>query len=292
MKTAIALLIALLATAFASCNPAGATSPDGSPCVIAGSTGVLGGAQGVMLKGHCLPDLSEAAPTGPPTKTIACGSAVALASKGWNAECGPPQSCTSIDPLSHKTIVKTAFATLTLVNSAWRNPVVWCPGVAAPAVTMADIQEQAFRLLPHVAIGSAWTTTALVQAETVLWAGTGTDRSLGAVQIVGRTVHLRIAFDHAAWNFGDGSTDTVTTPGKPYDKTGDPCHTAQCADYYGHTYERTGPMTISLSVTWHAQFSFDNATWTDIPQPITGPTAQHTITLMQARGILVPPPNP
>lgn len=293
----IALAGAILSGA---CVPAPATTPNtvrsfatgGTTCVTDETSGGFTGSEGVVVRGVCVPLKAEStsAPKKSRTKIIACGSAVALAGEGWNPQCGPPQSCTSIDPVTHRTIVRTAFATLTLVGKAWVNPVIWCPGVAAPAVTMADIHDQVVRLLPRVTIGSAWTTTALVHAETVLWAGTATDRPLATVPIVGRTVHLRINFDHADWAFGDGTTDTVTTPGKPYDKTGDPCNTVQCADYYGHTYERTGAMTITLAVTWHAQFSFDGAAWTDIPEPITGPTAQHTIALKQARGILVPNP--
>ena len=146
-------------------------------------------------------------------------------------------------------------------------------------------------MLPTVRIGSAWTTRALVNAETVLWAETSAHRSLGNVTVVGRQVGLRIGFDHADWNFGDSTTDSTTDPGKQYSKS-DPCDTAQCPDYYGHTYTDTGPVTISLTVAWHAEFSLDNgATWTAVdPAPLTGPATTHDLAVVQARGVIVQNP--
>ena len=98
-------------------------------------------------------------------------------------------------------------------------------------------------------------------------------------------VQLRIHLDYAHWGFGDGTTATLTTAGKPYDPTGDPCRTAQCPDYYGHTYTRTGRMTITLTVSWRAQYRLTGGTWTDIDGPVTGPTSQHVLTVKEARGV-------
>lgn len=198
--------------------------------------------------------------------------------------------CIATNPKTGKQIEMDAFATLTLVNGRWADPVVWCPANARPALDLAGLRDRAERLLPRVGIGSAWTTTALVNAETVLWAATNPDRELPTVTILGRAVSLRIHFDHADWDFGDGTADTTADPGKAYDSRGDPCRTAQCPDYYGHTYTRTGVMTIALTVTWHAQYRL-GTTWTDIAGTITGPTSRRALTVKQARGILIPNPG-
>ena len=181
-----------------------------------------------------------------------------------------------------------AYATFVQTNGRWVLQSVWCPATAQPIPTTQALREQVLRLLPSVQIGSAWTHRALVNAETILWADTSSSRTLRTVNVVGRRVQLRIAFDHANWDFGDNHTDTTTDPGKPYSKS-DKCGTAQCPDYYGHTYTDVGPVTITLSVAWHAQFSLDNgATWTDVDAaPLTGPPTTHNLDVVQARGILV-----
>jgi hypothetical protein len=188
--------------------------------------------------------------------------------------------------------VENTFATLVQQNGTWVLQQTWCPAAANPIPTTQALRQQVLRLLPTVQIGSAWTTRALVNAQTILWAQTDAHRSLGTVTVVGRQVGLRIDFDHATWNFGDNAVDTTTEPGRAYSQS-DPCNTAQCPGYYGHTYQGTGPVTITLTVAWHAQFSLDNGnTWTDVdPAPLTGPAATHDLTVVQARGVLVPDPG-
>jgi hypothetical protein len=145
------------------------------------------------------------------------------------------------------------------------------------------------RLLPGVAIGSTWNAPALTNAETIFWANTATDRPLPTATVAGQRVALRISFRSATWHYGDGISETTTTPGEPYDDIHDPCTTAQCADYAGHTYTRTGRVTISLTITWHAEYRV-GAQWFDIVGDITGPTRHHGLTVKQARGVLVPNP--
>jgi hypothetical protein len=218
-------------------------------------------------------------------KTILCGFPSSADNGFWNPQCGAPRDCPK----------GPAFATFIEQNGKWVLLDSWCAGDPAtpqqPVLTTAALREQVLRLLPTVQIGSAWATRALVNAEAVLWAETRPDRGLGTVTVVGQPVALRIGFDHADWSFGDGTTDTTSDPGKPYSKA-DPCGTAQCADYYGHTYRDTGAVTISLTVAWHAQFSLDGgATWTDVdPAPLTGPAATHDLDIVQARGVLVQNP--
>ncbi len=188
-------------------------------------------------------------------------------------------------------MVTDAFATLIRQHGAWLLQSVWCPATTTPAPSLAALRDQTLRLLPHVAIGAAWSTSTLINVETVLWADTGTARNLASVTVLGQPVALRIRFAHAYWSFGDGDTDTATTPGPAYTAT-DPCSTVQCPHYYGHTYTSTGAPTITLTVAWHAQFSLDHArTWTDVePAPLTGPQATHQLRVLQARGVLVPNP--
>ena len=156
------------------------------------------------------------------------------------------------------------------------------------ATTVGQIRQQALRLLPHVSIGSAPDGAGLTNAETVLWADTDTDRQLPTVTIVGQQVEIRISFDHANWTFGDGASDTTDSPGRPYDAESDPCETAQCADYYGHTYRSTGRVTVTLTVAWNAQYRLGGQSWTDVgAAPLTGPAGTQSLTIRQARGVIV-----
>lgn len=193
--------------------------------------------------------------------------------------------------LHGRTVLIDAFATLTLIDGKWTDPHAWCPTPTHPGISEAEVRDRATRLLPPVQIGSAWTTTALVNAETILWAVTAPDRPLAHVTVAGQRVQLRVHFAEASWNYGDGMHETTNEPGKPYDKINDPCHTAQCVDYRGHTYTVTGRMTITLQVTWHAQYRRGAGSWVDIDDAITGPTTQHVLTVKEARAILVPNPG-
>ncbi len=47
---------------------------------------------------------------------------------------------------------------------------MWCPDTTTPAPSLAALRDRTLRLLPHVAIGAAWSTSTLINVETVLWA--------------------------------------------------------------------------------------------------------------------------
>jgi hypothetical protein len=219
---------------------------------------------------------------------IDCGRPSSKANGLWQPSCGAPQFCYDSVTDPNKKRPEDAYATFIQANGRWVLQSVWCPATAQPIPTTQALREQVLRLLPSVQIGSAWTHRALVNAETILWANTNASRTLRTVNVVGRRVQLRIAFDHANWDFGDQHADTTTDPGKVYSKS-DECGTAQCPDYYGHTYTDVGPVTITLSVAWHAEFSLNNGnTWTDVDAaPLTGPQTTHDLNVVQARGILV-----
>lgn len=247
---------------------------------------------GVLLRGRCYEVYrSGHSPTAalPPTKRVYCGRPTVRANGLWNRECGPPHACTHRDPTTDRLVFTDAFATLTLVNGRWSNPQVWCPNNTRPGIDQTALREQAIRLLPAVAIGSAWKNVALVNAETILWAATRTARPLPSASLAGQQIALRIRFVSAHWDYGDGTRQTIATPGKPYDSA-DPCHTAQCPHYFGHTYARTGSMTITLTITWHAQYR-TTGPWIDIPDDITGSPSRHTVVVKQARAVLVPNPG-
>jgi hypothetical protein len=175
-------------------------------------------------------------------------------------------------------------------DRSWTVLRFWCPQSTAPlpdGPDLAAIRDRVIRLLPHVPAVTTGPTT-LVNIQTLLWADTPERRSLGQVTVVGQSVWLHLAFDHATWLFGDGTTTRVDAPGKAYDPTGDPCRTVTCPDYFGHTYTSTGVMTVSVRIAWQASYSLDGQHYQPVDDtPLTGPADTVRIHVRQARGVLV-----
>src|SRR5579859_4911790 len=166
---------------------------------------------------------------------------------------------------------------------------------AAPARTGSTplamaAHDQAQRLVPRpgIGVGPPGGVT-LVNIQTLFWLSTPATQSLGTVHLLGQTVDLQISITDVTWTFGDGHTDHTTDPGTPYNST-NPCHTAQCPGYYGHTYTATGPVTVTATITWTGRYRVAGGTWQPIPGTVTGPPARLPLTVRQARGILVPGP--
>ena len=266
----------------------GSTEP--VPCTIAAkSSGGWGGVRGIVVDGVCRPagSGSGGGSAGPVTKAVDCGTA-SLDGKHWNtAVCGPNQRACYAGRA--RTLVPT-FATVIRdpASGRWILQSIWCPGTAKPGPSLAAIRDQAMRLLPAVGIGTAPRATTLVNIQTIVWAATAARRDLGTVRVVGQPVRLRLNVAHAQWNFGDHTAVVTTNPGVAYDPDRNPCRSAQCPGYFGHTYGATGHDTITLTIDWHASFSLDGTTWTDVdPNPLTGPTSTAAITVRQARAVLV-----
>jgi hypothetical protein len=261
--------------------------PDGSTCVIKSSQGGFGGTEGIVTNGQCQPlptgpNSGGDTHDGPAVRTVICARPAGSGSGPPIADCIAPSDCPDGVAWTYEELIKGQWIPI--------GP-PWCPqggNAPPPPPSVGQIRQQVLRLLPHVEIGSAPHGAGLANAETVLWADTGTNRRLPTVAVVGQQVELRIGFDHASWNFGDGRSDTTSAPGRPYDDQGDPCETAQCADYYGHTYTATGTVTVTLTVAWHAQYRLAGQGWTDVgAAPLTGPARSQTLTIRQARGVLI-----
>ena len=164
------------------------------------------------------------------------------------------------------------------------------PGRARPTVTPEMARAEAEKLLPHPQIGTAPAGgVSLVNIETVLWVDTKPDLTLGTVTLLGYRVTLRAHLERVEWRFGDQASETTSGPGKAYTKD-DPCTTAQCPDYFGHVYRRTGHLTIGAQLTWTGQFQVDGGAWQDIAGTVTAAAMGQPIHIREARGVLVDDP--
>jgi hypothetical protein len=176
------------------------------------------------------------------------------------------------------------------LDGTWQYGGAACRQVGPAQVTAAMVREQIARLVPGAAIGTAPRRATLVNIQTIMWVDTSTRRTLAPVTILGRRVLVTLRFDHVDWDFGDEHSDSATTPGKPYDKTNDPCKAVECPSYYGHTYGATGPMTVTATASWVASFTVDSGRAVTLPGTVAGPVATAAVRVRQARGVLVPDP--
>lgn len=162
---------------------------------------------------------------------------------------------------------------------------------AAPQVTGVLVMQEVRRLVPHPRIGVAPPGgVTLVNIQTLLWADTASEQSLGTVVLLGHRVALQVRVARVDWDFGDGQSETTDGPEPRYDPAAG-CRTVTCPGYWGHTYASTGAMTIAATVTWSGAYRVDAGAWLAIPGEVTGPAVTAALTVKQARGVLVPGPG-
>ncbi len=124
-----------------------------------------------------------------------------------------------------------------------------------------------------------------------MWVSAPRTQTLPGVQILGRQVTISIALDHVDWSFGDGGTATEPGPGTAYSRN-DPCTTRLCEGYFGHVYATRGPVQVRATASWTATFRVGAAAAVQIPGTIAGPTATSDLAVKEARGVLIPNPDP
>ena len=300
------LLLAVLASLVWTISPragASAPTPKPVPCTVNESSGLLNGVEGVLVDGKCVPVGSGGSGGSGGSQSeyrlVACtADGRAFVNGALVGSCGdsvPGCKLLLEGGQSGRPFIYAYLYQSRKPGQGWQNESFWCPQTQVPVVVpdAATIRDRAIRLLPAVGIGLAGPSpTTLVNIQTLLWARTGTARSLGQVMVVGQPVWLKIVFDHAAWDFGDGVRASSAVPGKAYDDVGDRCAQVLCPDYYGHVYRSAGPVRITLVVSWTASYSLDGTHFQQLAGgPITGPAASTALTVRQARAVLVPNPG-
>jgi hypothetical protein len=284
---------------------AAAEPPNLVRCEVSG--GVFGGnrASGVIIGGVCVPTQSAESPrprdgTVRTSTTIDCGipgNTENISSGRWNLKaCGPDTIACTPGPTDDPKLPLHAFITRTTTTDPTGKHTVtdsalWCGRSQKPQPTLADLRQAARRLLPTPGIGLTGHGATLINIQTIMWLDTTSDRDLGTVTVVGEQVRIRAHLTAVAWNFGDGTSDTSTGPGKAYGHP-DTCSTATCDDFFGHIYaDRVGPTTITATPTWTAAYSIAGKPWAPITPDIPGATTQAQLTIKQAHSVLVPTPG-
>jgi hypothetical protein len=200
----------------------------------------------------------------------------------------PANSTAVVDPL-----VTTEAVQERQPDGSWLLVNTLCAvRTATPRISALVVTEQVRKLVPRPGIGVAPPGGAtLVNIQTLLWVDTAADQDLATIALLGHRVALRIHVQRVDWSFGDGERESTDGPGRAYDP-GDACRTRLCPGYWGHVYTATGPVTISATTTWSGEYNVDGTGWLAIAGTVTGPAHTTTLTVREARGVLVDPTNP
>ena len=156
------------------------------------------------------------------------------------------------------------------------------PG-ARPTISMADIRAQFMRTpwaKPQISSQPAGNVT-LVNLKTfyrVNWSTQGFGPGeVDASNLLGFTVRIRPKVVGFTYLFGDGDTFGPTTSTGGVYPDGD----------VTHTYRKRGEYPVRVQTTWGADFSIDGSTWDEIPDTVTVSGPPTTITVKEAKAVLV-----
>lgn len=156
------------------------------------------------------------------------------------------------------------------------------PG-AQPTISMADITAQFMRTpwaKPHISSQPAGNVT-LVNLPTfyqVTWSQSGFEPGeVDSSVLRGFMVRIRPKLVGFTYVFGDGSTLGPTMSSGGVYPDGD----------VTHEYKKRGKFPVRVNTTFGADFSLDGGTWEEIPSTVTVPGPATTITVKEARAVLV-----
>lgn len=102
------------------------------------------------------------------------------------------------------------------------------------------------------------------------------------VRLLGRRVELEIWPASFAWQHGDGTSQSTTDPGRPYEEG------VSMAEYVSHRYADAG-VTVrpSVDTTYAARFRVDGGPWREVAGTVTRPGAGTALRVVEGRPKLV-----
>ncbi len=163
------------------------------------------------------------------------------------------------------------------VGSECRDPSDQGPVEQRRALTTQDVISAVRRLGAPAATAEAPPYT-LVNLETTFFTRpTTVDRDL---TIIGYSVDVHIEPSSYTWQWGDGTTSTSETAGRPYPAK-DVTHT------YLQATEPSAPLALSVDVTYQARYRVDGGPWQTIPDVLTIPGPPTALPVKQASAVLV-----
>lgn len=220
-----------------------------------------------MSLNDCVP-----ARPGTPTEQVTCTHALRDCPPG---EIGPLLRIWRRTLQADKVVAPWATRGLTCASDV-------APG-SRPTLTMADLKAAFLRTpwaKPQISSQPAGNTT-LVNLRTfykVNWTPKGFQpEEVDRAVLRGIPVQIRPKLVGFTYVFGDGSSvGPTTSPGGVY-PDGD----------ITHVYTKSGEFPVRVNTTFGADFSLDGSTWDEIPSTVTVPGPSTTVTVREAKGVLV-----
>lgn len=148
-----------------------------------------------------------------------------------------------------------------------------------PTVTVRDIASFVPTPGRQVMEPDGWTVAGL---DTNFFALT--DPHVVGGTLLGRAAEVRFTPRSYAWSYGDGTSATKSTKGGPWAALGirefEPTPTS-------HVYEQLGEYTITLSITFTAEYRFAGGPWRPVVGTLTRPANDLHIRVGEAKTVLV-----
>ncbi len=145
---------------------------------------------------------------------------------------------------------------------------------AEPEVTPGDVERAVKRVgLPRLKAQIQPPGTTLVNLDTIFH--TTADPFERTVQILDSTVVLRATPATYTWHHGDGTSQTKTTPGRPYPATD-----------VTHQYRELGRIHASVDVTYSVTYRIDDSDWQELDTTITAAGPPTALRIREARPVL------
>jgi hypothetical protein len=158
-------------------------------------------------------------------------------------------------------------------TDAWQLVGTTCEDVDGPVLTEARILEEVRRIgLPSMSVETPPET--FVNYETVVY--TEAETFARTVNLLGFTVDIEATPSQFHWTYGDGTTETTTTAGRPYPAT-DITHTWTDAHRTFHP---------SVDVTYQIRFRVDGGDWQTLADTILAQGPDSDIRIREATGML------
>lgn len=213
----------------------------------------------------------------------ACPTALPTVAGAADIACGARDTCTTTSEQRMALWVRQVRdAQGRPVNEGWRQVETACrnpadAGQIRRQLTWGDVLAAIRRLgLPAAEVQSPAYT--LVHLETTFWTQPETiDKTL---ELIGYSVDVHVEPASYTWHWGDGSTQSTTTPGSPYPAK-DITHT------YAHATKDGPSLALSVDVTYTARYRVDGGDWITIPESVTIAGPSQALPIKEASAVLI-----